>query len=98
MSPSLSLCPGFKQVEAFGPDEDYEDEDEEVSYVVLDLGAIEPTLVPGSTSYRLIVGFSRVSRAFLPLIVKCLGPRHTYSVFTAPGNDIQRASRCSSWN
>lgn len=54
MSPSLSLCPGFKQVEAFGPDEDYEDEDEEVSYVVLDLGAIEPTLVPGSTGYRLI--------------------------------------------
>ncbi|KIK10329.1 hypothetical protein K443DRAFT_73162, partial [Laccaria amethystina LaAM-08-1] len=54
-SPSLSLCPGFKQVEAFGPDEDYEDEEEEVSYVVLDLGAIEPALVPSSTSYRLIL-------------------------------------------
>jgi hypothetical protein len=61
MSPSLSLCPGFKQVEAFGPDEDYEDEEEEVSYVVLDLGAIEPALVPSSTSYRLIVGFSRLA-------------------------------------
>ncbi|TFK35894.1 hypothetical protein BDQ12DRAFT_687735 [Crucibulum laeve] len=47
-----SLCPGYKQVEAFGPDEDYEDE--EVSYVTLDLGSIEPTLVPSSSTYRLI--------------------------------------------
>ncbi|GLB42995.1 putative TFIIIC subunit [Lyophyllum shimeji] len=48
-----SLCPGYKQVDAFGPDEEYEDE-EEVAYVTLDLGNIEPTLVPSSSTYRLI--------------------------------------------
>jgi general transcription factor 3C polypeptide 6 len=52
---STSLCPGYKQVDGFGPDEDYEDE--EVEYVTLDLGNIEPTLVPSSSTYRLIVGF-----------------------------------------
>ncbi|KAF9476302.1 hypothetical protein BDN70DRAFT_882619 [Pholiota conissans] len=47
-----SLCSGYKQVEAFGPDDEYEDE--EVFYVTLDMGNIEPTLVPSSSSYRLI--------------------------------------------
>ncbi|KIM42156.1 hypothetical protein M413DRAFT_52784, partial [Hebeloma cylindrosporum] len=50
-----SLCPGYKQVESFGPDEEYEDEEEEVCYVTLDLGNVEPTLVPSSSSYRLIL-------------------------------------------
>jgi hypothetical protein len=54
MNAPSSLCPGYKQVEAFGPEEEYED-DEEVSYVVLDLGNAEPTLVPTSSTYRLIV-------------------------------------------
>ncbi|OBZ73283.1 hypothetical protein A0H81_07033 [Grifola frondosa] len=53
-----TLFPGYRQVETFGPDEDYEQLDgeieEEVAYVTLDLGSIEPTLVPSSTSYRLI--------------------------------------------
>ncbi|RDX44316.1 hypothetical protein OH76DRAFT_1359734 [Lentinus brumalis] len=53
-----ALFPGYKQVEAFGPDEDYESHDgeveEEVEYVTLDLGTVEPTLVPSSSSYRLI--------------------------------------------
>ncbi|TFK28540.1 hypothetical protein FA15DRAFT_700985 [Coprinopsis marcescibilis] len=48
-----SLVPGFKQVESFGPDEEYEDE-EEVTYVTLDLGNVEPTLVPSASSYYLI--------------------------------------------
>ena len=54
-----SLFPGYKCVEVFGPDEDYESKDgvieEEVEYVTLDLGSVEPTLVPSSSSYRLIV-------------------------------------------
>lgn len=55
-----SLFPGFSQVEAFGPDETYEhledgEIDEEVVYVTLDLGQVEPTLVPSTSSYRLIV-------------------------------------------
>ncbi|TFK64449.1 hypothetical protein BDN72DRAFT_774548 [Pluteus cervinus] len=52
-----SLVQGYKQVESFGPSEDYitdEDIDEETVYVTLDLGNIEPTLVPSSTSYRLV--------------------------------------------
>jgi len=53
MAGSTSLCPGFKHVEKFGPDEDYEDE-EEISYITLDLGSIEPTLIPSSSTYRLI--------------------------------------------
>ena len=52
-----SLFPGYKHVEAFGPDSEYED-GEEVEYVTLDLGTVEPTLVPSSSSYRLIVSAS----------------------------------------
>ncbi|GBE85682.1 hypothetical protein SCP_0802040 [Sparassis crispa] len=56
--PGSSLFPAYLQVEAFGPDEDYEQcdgkvEEEEV-YVTLDLGAVEPALVPSTSSYRLI--------------------------------------------
>ncbi|TBU27093.1 hypothetical protein BD311DRAFT_666116 [Dichomitus squalens] len=47
------LFPGYKHVETFGPDCEYEDE-EEVEYVTLDLGTVEPTLVPSSSSYRLV--------------------------------------------
>lgn len=50
-----SLCPGYKQVDSFCGNEEYE-EVEEVEYVTLDLGNTEPTLVPNSSSYRLIVG------------------------------------------
>ncbi|KAF5378129.1 hypothetical protein D9615_007573 [Tricholomella constricta] len=50
---AASLCPGYKHVDAFGPPDDYEDEGE-VTYVTLDLGSIEPTLVPSSSTYRLI--------------------------------------------
>lgn len=60
MSSDKRLAPGFRQVDAFDSDECYEcDEDgeivEEISYVTLDLGAVEPTLVPSSSTYRLIV-------------------------------------------
>jgi hypothetical protein len=48
-----SLCPGYNQVDAFGSGDEYDDE--EITYVTLDLGSIEPTLVPSSTTYRLIV-------------------------------------------
>ncbi|KAI1789340.1 hypothetical protein LXA43DRAFT_586862 [Ganoderma leucocontextum] len=49
-----SLFPGYKHVESFGPDCEYEAEEVEVEYVTLDLGTVEPTLVPSSSSYRLI--------------------------------------------
>jgi general transcription factor 3C polypeptide 6 len=60
MNSEKRLAPGFRQVDAFNPDDDYERDEngdviEEVSYVTLDLGAVEPTLVPSSSTYRLIV-------------------------------------------
>lgn len=47
-------------MDAFGSDDIYERDEngeiiEEVSYVTLDLGAVEPTLVPSTSTYRLIV-------------------------------------------
>ncbi|KAK6974604.1 hypothetical protein R3P38DRAFT_3131897 [Favolaschia claudopus] len=52
MAEYSTLCPGYKQVETFGPDDEYEEE--EVVYVTLDLGDIEPSLIPRSSHYRLI--------------------------------------------
>ncbi|KAJ7262782.1 hypothetical protein B0H12DRAFT_1104405 [Mycena haematopus] len=52
MAEFSSLCPGYKQVDAFGLDEEYEEE--EVIYVTLDLGNVEPSLIPSSSHYRLI--------------------------------------------
>ncbi|KAI0288732.1 hypothetical protein BC826DRAFT_1035868 [Russula brevipes] len=59
MSSDKRLVPGFRQVDTFDSDECYERDEqgrviEEISYVTLDLGAVEPTLVPSSSTYRLI--------------------------------------------
>ncbi|KAH9011077.1 hypothetical protein EDB85DRAFT_2001529 [Lactarius pseudohatsudake] len=59
MSSDERLAPGFRHVDAFGSDSLYECNEhgeiiEEVSYVTLDLGAVEPTLVPSTSTYRLI--------------------------------------------
>ena len=45
---------GYKQVDSFGPDEEYDDDTEEI-YVTLDLGNVEPTLLARNSTYRLIV-------------------------------------------
>ncbi|KLO09106.1 hypothetical protein SCHPADRAFT_834401 [Schizopora paradoxa] len=45
---------GYKQVEAFGPDEEYDEESTEEFCVTLDLGHIDQTLLPSSSTYRLI--------------------------------------------
>jgi len=60
MSSDKRLAHGFRQVDSFDSDEYYERDEqgeiiEEISYVTLDLGAVEPTLVPSSSTYRLIV-------------------------------------------
>ncbi|KAL0948199.1 hypothetical protein HGRIS_010807 [Hohenbuehelia grisea] len=68
-----TLIPGFRQVASFGPDSDYE-EGEEVMYVTMDLGPVEPTLVPSSSSYRLI-GLDTPS-PFLQLSGTVLKGRH----------------------
>ena len=77
MNSEKRLAPGFRQVDAFDPDDNYErDEDgnviEEVSYVTLDLGAVEPTLVPSSSAYRLIV------RGPIPCSPLPLDPYHVH--------------------
>lgn len=60
MNSENRLASGFCQVDAFDTGDKYERDEngniiEEVSYVTLDLGAVEPTLVPSSSTYRLIV-------------------------------------------
>lgn len=57
-----TLVPSYQQADKFADDEEYErNEDgtieEEVVYVTLDMGQIEPTLIPSTSSYRLIVSF-----------------------------------------
>ncbi|KAK0431697.1 hypothetical protein EV421DRAFT_2089876 [Armillaria borealis] len=49
----MSLCPGCRQVNTFGPDDDYEEE-EEIFYVTLELGNVEPVLIPSCDSYYLV--------------------------------------------
>ncbi|KAJ7208023.1 hypothetical protein GGX14DRAFT_634882 [Mycena pura] len=52
MSEYSSLCPGYKQVQAFGPDDEYDEE--ETTYVTLDLGSADSMLISSSSQYRLI--------------------------------------------
>ncbi|KAH9979540.1 hypothetical protein BGW80DRAFT_1164465 [Lactifluus volemus] len=59
MSSDKRLSTGFRQVDAFDSDDNYERDEqgeiiEEISYVTLDLGPVEPSLVPSSSTYRLI--------------------------------------------
>lgn len=59
-SGNSTLVPNYRQVEEFVSDDEYEKDEngniiEEVEYVTLDIGVVEPTLVPSTTSYRLIV-------------------------------------------
>ena len=58
MPAPTTLCSGFGHVEEFDPNEEY-GSGEEVSDVIFDLGNIEPTLVPSSSTYRLIVTLIR---------------------------------------
>ncbi len=56
-------------------DEENESEDEEeVEYVTLDLGNIEPTLVPSSHTYRLIVCLSSLCKNWRCELMNVVGP------------------------
>jgi general transcription factor 3C polypeptide 6 len=74
-SSNQRLAPGFRQVDAFDSDENYEHDEqgeviEEISYVTLDLGPVEPSLVPSSSTYRLVVRqFLRLSSPCRPQLV-----------------------------
>ncbi|KAF8920005.1 hypothetical protein CPB85DRAFT_1276374 [Mucidula mucida] len=54
MNRASCLCPGYTQVDEFDPEDEYEEEEEEVSYVVLDLENVDPSLIPSSSTYRLL--------------------------------------------
>lgn len=61
----LCMFPGYKHVETFGADAEYE-EGVEVEYVTLDLGSnVHKELVPHTSEYRLAV--SRVTFSFVHL-------------------------------
>ncbi|KAK0489784.1 hypothetical protein EDD18DRAFT_1291223 [Armillaria luteobubalina] len=51
--PAMSLCPGYHQVTQFRPEDDYEEE-EEIIYITLELGNVEPTLIPSCDGDHLV--------------------------------------------
>lgn len=92
-----TTCPfiGYRQVDSFGPDEEYSSGDEEF-YVTLDLGTVEPTLLPSSSTYRL-VGLDTPT-PFLQLSGSFFRGRHdtllgSELLFTEGKNDSERNTR-----
>ncbi|KAG1744980.1 uncharacterized protein EDB91DRAFT_1121956 [Suillus paluster] len=86
---------GYRQVDSFGPDEDYVSEDD-VFYVMLDLGTVEPTLLPSSSTYRL-VGLDTPT-PFLQLSGSFFRGQHdtllgSELLFTEGKNDSERNTR-----
>lgn len=59
MESASALLAGSRYVDRFTNGEDYEELDgqvvEDVEYIILDLGIIEPTLVPNTSTYRIVV-------------------------------------------
>ena len=76
-SAPTSLCPGYRLVEEFDHNEEYES-GEEISYVTFDLGNIEPTLVPSSSTYRLIVRL--LDSDHRQSLTAITGARYSYSL------------------
>ncbi|KAF9260388.1 hypothetical protein L218DRAFT_872707 [Marasmius fiardii PR-910] len=92
--PSPSLCPGYRQVQEFGPDHEYEDE--EVEYVTLELDSVEPTLISSSENMRLI-GLDTTT-PFMQLSGTILKGRHdtligTELLFTEKKDEQDRSKR-----
>ncbi len=73
----MSLCPGYHQVTQFGPDDDYEEE-EKIFYVTLELGNVEPALIPSCDSYYLVVSPFSSRRA---VAYSILGPGYPDAIY-----------------
>ncbi len=86
--PAMSLCPSYHQVTQFGPDDDYEEE-EEIFYVTLELGNVEPSLVPSCDSYHLVVSTFSACRA---AVYSILGPGYPDAISTAGWDGAQRSA------
>ena len=89
--PATTLVPGYRQVDSFGPDEDYLEKEEEVSYVTLDLGMVEPTLLPSTSTYRLIVSVGHLFTA-LTITKEIKGLEYTDPILAALWLHIQGPS------
>jgi hypothetical protein len=63
-----------------GEDGEESEYEEEIEYVVLDLGNIEPTLVPSSQTYRLIVR-TTIDITFTPFLRQCRVWTHQRLIF-----------------
>ncbi len=87
--PAMSLYPGYHQVNAFGPDDDYEEE-EEIFYVTLELENVEPALIPSCDSYYLVVSTFPARRAAAYSIP---GPGYTDTISTANRDGAQGSAR-----
>jgi hypothetical protein len=92
MSSDKRLAPGLRHVDAFDSDDIYErDKDgeiiEDISYVTLDLGPVEPSLVPSSSSYRLIVRRDSPTFIALSFLVR-VGFRHANPISSALRDDF----------
>ncbi len=87
--PAMSLCPGYHHVTQFGPDDDYEEE-EEIFCVTLELGNVEPALIPSCDSYHLVVGSFSAHRA---VIYSILGPGYPDTISTVGWDGAQGTAR-----
>ncbi len=84
---TMSLCPGYHQVNAFGPDDDYEEEEEEIFYVTFELVNVEPSLIP---SYHLVVSTFSARGA---VIYSILGPGYPDVISTSGWDGAQGSAR-----
>ncbi len=85
----MSFCPDYHQVTQFGPDDDYEEE-EEIFYVTLELGNVEPALIPSCDSYYLVVSTSSARRA---VVYSIPGPGYPDAISTAGWDGAQGLTR-----
>ncbi|PBK83372.1 hypothetical protein ARMGADRAFT_1089495 [Armillaria gallica] len=73
----------------FRPDDDYEEE-EEIFYVTLELGNVEPALIPSCDSYHLVVSTFSARRA---VVYSILGPGYIDVISTAGWDGAQGSAR-----
>ncbi|KAK0502558.1 hypothetical protein EDD18DRAFT_1347189 [Armillaria luteobubalina] len=85
----MSLCLGYHQVIQFGPDDDYEEE-EGITYITLELGNVEPSLIPSCDNYHLVVNPFSARRA---LIQYNPGPGYSDIISTASWDSAQGSAR-----
>ncbi len=87
---TMSLCPGYHQVAQFGPDDNYKEEEDEILYVTLELGNVEPALIPSCDSYHLVVSTFSARRT---AVYSIPGPGYIDAISTAGWDGAQGTAR-----